>query len=609
MTYCLAWKQNNKIFMLGDSLLSSKSEKTIQSEYSTIGELHGKYNEYFVEESCCKLFQLGSMLIAFSGYIDNVDDITNELVCKKDNFTLEEIFESIISSSILEQDTEVLIALSIDGINRLFYLNSNCYEEIQTFKCIGSGKDINNLTDTLMNFTKGFEFEKDSPKTIITKIVAFLQIIIYKNGFLKYGVGGTVCGGFFEKGITTWNDDIFYYLYEKNIEERNTFNIIIRDNIICTGSDFIDLLKVFASLNNESNNRSERFTRKLLKIVNNIHIRFVVYYSKYYNCIYFCDSNGNALTSTCYRFQKTSSDGLVKFAFMHHSHFVMQLISRKSNEEINIPVYYIEPHKMEFITREKLIKLGNVTDYIEDKNEDYDIDMSYLSVPDVNISQFAVQFYDDIDNVVFVDFRYFYNQIIERINHYQNINIELSKISILKSLKEHLDRVISPETKTEIIVYACYDDDYTLSGNDLYDTFCSEVPEAYLFNFSDDEYQDAVNNNIEWYLKNYYVNEKYFGFCKTILIIDNYEIDAYLNSMPLHNCDPKTTDIILIRNHNYDSRMKSPIVYYVIDYFIEHIFGISHKSMGLWDSFKGTDAESDIIKMINEEIRLKQIKR
>ncbi|SFB11280.1 hypothetical protein [Clostridium frigidicarnis] len=607
MTYCLAWKQNNKIFMLGDSLLSSESEEIIQSKYSTIGEVHGKYNGYFVEESCSKLFQLNGMLIAFAGNTDKVNNIIDELIYKKDNFKLEEIFESITTSGILNLGTEVLIALSIDGINRLFYLNGNCYEEIQTFKCIGNGKNINNLTDTLMNFTKGFEFEKNSTKTIITKIVAFLQIIIYKNGFLKYGVGGTVCGGVFDNGITNWNDDVFYYLYEKNVNERNTFNVIIRDNIICTGSDFIDSLKVFASLHKESNSRGDKFTRKLLKIVNSIHLRFIVYYSNYYNCIYFCDSHGDALVSTCYRFQKKVSDELIKFALIHPSYFEIELMSRKSDEKINIPVFYIEPQKMEFITREQLIKLGSVTGYIEDKEEEYDIDLSYLSIPNVNISEFGSQFYDDIDNVVFIDFRYFYNQIVERINYYRNIDIEISNISILKSLEKHLERIIPSETRTEIIIYACYEDDYTLSGCDLFDIFCSEVPEAYQFYFSDDEYQYTVNNNITWFLKNYYVNEKYFGFCKTILIIDNYDIDAYLNCMPLNNYYPETTDIILIRNHNYDSRIQTPIVYYVIDYFIDHILGISLEIASLWDSFKDTDAESDIIKTINKEIRLKQI--
>ncbi|MBO2945614.1 hypothetical protein JJQ72_16670 [Paenibacillus sp. F411] len=65
MTYCFAWKQNGCVFMVGDSLMSSKENDILNSNVSSIGEEHGKYGDYYVEETTSKLFRIEDLLIAY----------------------------------------------------------------------------------------------------------------------------------------------------------------------------------------------------------------------------------------------------------------------------------------------------------------------------------------------------------------------------------------------------------------------------------------------------------------------------------------------------------------------------------------------------------------
>ena len=49
MSYCIAWKKNEQVFMLSESAISS-FEDDIQAGISTFGEVQGLYGKYYVQE-------------------------------------------------------------------------------------------------------------------------------------------------------------------------------------------------------------------------------------------------------------------------------------------------------------------------------------------------------------------------------------------------------------------------------------------------------------------------------------------------------------------------------------------------------------------------------
>ncbi|WP_256815782.1 hypothetical protein [Cytobacillus sp. Bac17] len=73
MTYCYGWKQNGKVFMVGDTLFSNKKESSKLN--TSIGEKSGKYGIYFVSERASKIFKIENVLIGFSGDDSYINDI------------------------------------------------------------------------------------------------------------------------------------------------------------------------------------------------------------------------------------------------------------------------------------------------------------------------------------------------------------------------------------------------------------------------------------------------------------------------------------------------------------------------------------------------------
>ncbi|OZQ68004.1 hypothetical protein CA600_07000 [Paenibacillus sp. VTT E-133280] len=286
MTYCLAWKQNGCIFMVGDSLMSSRKLERFHSNESSIGEVHGEYGGYYVEETSSKIFHFKDILIAFSVNEWYYNEIVEIIELQLNVFEFKVILQNICNSYSHTAEFELLIAKKNGNSNLLYYVNGSSVELIENYKSIGSGKNIDMLTETLWNFTRGFEFDVDDVEILVSKMVVFLQIIIYKNGFLEFGVGGTVCGACLKDEIK-WNQDLFYLFYEKNFDQRMTLNVIVRDSILLTGSDYSHINKIFASLGVKPIHNKFEYIRKLLKIINTTSPRIVVYYSRYYNCIYF----------------------------------------------------------------------------------------------------------------------------------------------------------------------------------------------------------------------------------------------------------------------------------------------------------------------------------
>ena len=57
MSYCIAWKKNEQVFMLSESAISS-FEDDIQAGISTFGEVQGLYGKYYVQEGLLKIIKI-----------------------------------------------------------------------------------------------------------------------------------------------------------------------------------------------------------------------------------------------------------------------------------------------------------------------------------------------------------------------------------------------------------------------------------------------------------------------------------------------------------------------------------------------------------------------
>lgn len=604
MTYCLAWKQNGSVFMIGDSLLSSKVEFPTMSDVSTIGEVYGKYKGYYVEESKSKIMNINNKIICYAGDTACIDALIDEIVQKDSTFSYLEIFQSLSISENMKNDVELLIGINDSGNNRLYYISYNCCVEVNDYKCIGSGKRIPNLTEVLINYTKDFKHDIDSVQMQITKMVVFLQVIIYKNSMLDYGVGGIVCGCVLTNRQVEWNDDILYFMYSDN--DKKTFNISVRNNFVCTGTDFIQDNKIFAPLaNHYQESYTKKEIRRMLRINNQNNSRYVVFYSKDFNCIYCCDTEGNMLTHIIQRFVRRSVNDRTHMALLLSPNFIEELISKKSNEEFNIPFFNIRTVRRDFITREQIIRSLEIYEEIEDRDVEFDIDLTYLQIKidSDKIIDFEKDYLNNVDNILFIDFNYLYKSISERIDFYNNISFDISTWSIKETIYRHFNEFIVDDSSLEIVLFASYEDTYTIQEQDVLQLLCDEIPEASQYYYSKDEYSSIVNGNISLFLRNYYTNENYFSIDKIFMIIDNHVMNGMLDFLPNCNCYKESTDIVLIKSHKVETSIVTPIVYHLIDNFIDYMMGISLNDSGMWDSFKDTEYGVVILNEIEEKIK------
>ncbi|MBO2945613.1 hypothetical protein JJQ72_16665 [Paenibacillus sp. F411] len=535
------------------------------------------------------------------GKVEYSKDIIEQIELQLSYFDIEEILQNISNSFSHAAEFELLVAKKKASSNMLFYVTPSSFERIDEAKSIGSGNKITQLTDTLLNFTKGFDFKEDDPKTVLSKMVAFLQIIIYKNGFLEYGVGGTVCGACLEEEII-WNDDLFYLFYERNFEDRVTLNVSVREDVLLTGSDFNETNKIFGSLTtNKDSFKRHNIIRKLLKILNTTPPRFIVFYSKFYNCIYFNDTNRRNITSIGFRYLKRGSQ--IKVAFINNPDLVLQLCSHQSDEKINIPVFYIKSFQLPYISREDLLNMYNIED-VMDMNETYDFDLDEIdiNIPNNLIRSINIDKFAEIDDVLIIDFQYLFTKIKERLDHYKGLNIKLNASNISKAFTKFMGRYTAENSLKQYIIYYSNGEDYIIDGENILTNFISSIENVISFEFSNDNYYLGVVANTSIFLKEYYVNEKYFGIDKICKVLDNTPINQILELLPTSNYNPEETDLILIRNHKYETNIKVPIVYYVVDYLIDDMFNITQDNALLWDSYKGTEEEELIKYMINDTL-------
>ncbi|MBE1557200.1 hypothetical protein [Sporosarcina limicola] len=230
MTYCFAWKSNNEIYIVADSLTSSEnSDLEIEADYSSMGEKYGEYNSHFITESNTKIYVKENFVIAFSGYVDTYEEIKRNLNLMVGHLPYDQIIsylQEIIS------EAEVILAVKQKDNNKLFVVNKKEFKEIKDYISIGSDRTIADLDDLMKGFSNTFPHFKeenidDEPRKKISAATAYLQMLSLKNIFLEFGVGGTVCGICIYDNKVEWNDDLLYFFYDENFENKKLINMII----------------------------------------------------------------------------------------------------------------------------------------------------------------------------------------------------------------------------------------------------------------------------------------------------------------------------------------------------------------------------------------------
>jgi hypothetical protein len=67
MTYCAAGKKHGKLFLLADSVTSTKGNLNLNDTVSSFGEVEGLYSNYWTKETSQKTLKINDLLaVAYS---------------------------------------------------------------------------------------------------------------------------------------------------------------------------------------------------------------------------------------------------------------------------------------------------------------------------------------------------------------------------------------------------------------------------------------------------------------------------------------------------------------------------------------------------------------
>lgn len=595
MTYCFAWKSNNEVYMVADSVTSTKgSDFEVEADYSSMGEKYGEYNSYFVAETDIKIYIKENYIIAFSGDLKIFDEIKRNL-----DLMIGELGQNEIINYLKEilGDAEIILTIMRGDYNELFLLNKWKVQEVTDFASIGSGKNIKDLNNTIKKFTTTFpsfddENIVDIPRKKLSAATAYFQIISLKNNFLDFGVGGAVCGlCIYDKKIE-WNDDLLYFLYDEKFQNKKLVNLLVRNNTILTGSDFTGLTKLFR-LPDVDENFDEVKMRKIFRTINkNIssHIpRYIIFYSKELNNIYFYDTHRKTHTRLVRMYRRRSNIN-VRWEIFTDPYLINEFLLKKNNDkDFAPPFHYLEGLPTPYLSRDKLIEN---TENIEDVDFEYDYfdyPLENIQINVGNIEGFFKYKLEDYENLIVVNFDYLESKILELRNFYKGLNVQFDSSNILKGLNDFLKREWEID-KFEILVFT-----------NKYQFFYEKINELEMILVNENKEFALFANKL---LYNYYTDPKYFHLNKIIIIDDSSYFNELFEILPDYNRNREETDIFMVKNQNSESKVLHSPFYYNADIIFSQLSGLSNEALGFWSPSEYTESElEEIRKYLNEQLK------
>ena len=289
MTYCIAWKSLDSIYLISDSA-RTVVDKTYESEKSesSMGERSISKNDVHVEEWLHKQFRIGNeLIISYAGDVDIAIEIISTTKKYYDNEDPLKSFELALDArrDFDGRPKEVVFLIGVKIHNEISllvynYKNSQIIEWVKENEIIQIGSlattDYKELTAEM--FHRHIK-KLDNPNLQFYQFLSFLQHYGLHDDTLKRGAGGLYTGIFLNKDGAHWGEDTSIIIYERNIKSSSVnilgrINHFVRCDSLVSYSSFTGLKEMFVSskdsilfkslkLQNEIGREHENFSPKI----------------------------------------------------------------------------------------------------------------------------------------------------------------------------------------------------------------------------------------------------------------------------------------------------------------------------------------------------------
>lgn len=150
MSYCVAWKYNNNVFILADTATSSLVGTPL-TEYNSMGEKQIVYDDYLIQENLLKLITINDNLaVAFATDDSNIAaEMIQTISFLYETVDFNTLIKNFTSTYGTNKNTELLLIHSTGQNNAQIYKFSNGLFSTHEYADIGSGTQTKTLSEDM----------------------------------------------------------------------------------------------------------------------------------------------------------------------------------------------------------------------------------------------------------------------------------------------------------------------------------------------------------------------------------------------------------------------------------------------------------------------------
>lgn len=239
MTYCIAWKSKDSVFVVADSARTVESVHNIvlEKQQSAFGETSINEEGKVIEEYIHKLFQIErKVIVGFAGNVDIALETIDTFQKYFDHNNVVLSFERSINSVRTENgwDVQFLLGFVDKGEPKLYSFNvdnNGILQEEFGLVQIGSMASSSPYSYLAVKFYNEHLAKLRSSEQQFYQALSFFQHLGLHDHTFKYNAGGIYSGALVNIKGAKWMEDTAYIIFDKNLSDKTQIKLLGRVQI------------------------------------------------------------------------------------------------------------------------------------------------------------------------------------------------------------------------------------------------------------------------------------------------------------------------------------------------------------------------------------------
>lgn len=602
MSVCIAWIKNEKSYLIADTLVSSTKNIT-QSSTTPFLQKKEYLNGYYVEEEGLKIYEISNdFAIAVAGEIRSYSEILHWIYALKESISISEMKELLLQSfSHLLNEIEMLFLYKEANKNRILVWDSQYfYEPTDTSTPVFIGCGAKNIkfkeavTEAILKNN-----DHDSHQYLV-QVISFVQCLSLKLKTIRSGFGGTFYGLFISSKIQ-WMRDLEYVLLARNGSVSQSISVIIRKSSVVISSSIENTMSLLVNNYTSAEWYEEYHNMKsVLRAVDTKEAFYYIYYGLKSNRIYLWVAKGILIRDD---FRKWIKRGNKKVDYLYAiDPAIANLIASGTNKLIEPQGYILSTPGRTYLPFDKIStdvvkQLRNVKLLVGFDFDFVALDCSSFNKEHIKTIRENIEYFY---NIVVIDYDFFCQKILKSLLDFYNKNtFDLNEMHLDLLLEHCLQNDCYVEFSKIKIIVVKNTNDYIIDGINITSWFKKYYNCSFII--TEDKENDLAKLLIYW-IKEYYINEKYFHLGMNVLIADNQILGQILDLLiPLERRDNKSADWILVRMNNDETSMPGSFNYVNEEWAFLDLLNL-HIGYQLQQEIAITDKEQELLSGTGEDV-------